>query len=53
MLTIKVHNNIVVIANAVIFISPSGKGILGGHADGTIVRYTFDEESQDLSKVCH
>ncbi|XP_019854623.1 PREDICTED: intraflagellar transport protein 172 homolog isoform X2 [Amphimedon queenslandica] len=33
--------------------SPSGQGILCGHADGTIVRYTFDNDSE-LSKgpVC-
>ena len=30
--------------------SPSGQGILCGHADGTIVRYTFDNDSE-LSKV--
>lgn len=30
--------------------SPSGQGILCGHADGTIVRYTFEGESE-LSKV--
>ena len=32
--------------------SPTGQGILCGHADGTIVRYTFEGESE-LSKVHH
>ncbi len=31
--------------------SPSGTGILSGHADGTIVRYLFEEDGSDLSKV--
>ena len=32
-------------------VSPSGKGILCGHADGNIVRYTFEGETGDLTKV--
>lgn len=31
--------------------SPSGKGIVCGHADGAIVRYMFEEESAELTKV--
>lgn len=31
--------------------SPSGSGVLCGHADGTIVRYTFTDEDSDMSKV--
>nr|XP_014345853.1 PREDICTED: intraflagellar transport protein 172 homolog [Latimeria chalumnae] len=30
----------------------SGKGILSGHADGTIVRYFFDDEGLGESQVC-
>ncbi|XP_021109553.1 intraflagellar transport protein 172 homolog [Heterocephalus glaber] len=30
----------------------SGKGILSGHADGTIVRYFFDDEGSGESQVC-
>ena len=33
------------------FHSPSGKGIVCGHADGSIVRYMFEEEGGDLTKV--
>lgn len=32
--------------------SPSGKGILSGHADGTIIRYFFEEEGAGLTRVC-
>ena len=32
-------------------LSPSGKGILCGHADGNIVRYIFEGETGDLTKV--
>jgi hypothetical protein len=31
--------------------SPSGKGIISGHADGTIVRYFFEEDGSGLSRV--
>lgn len=31
--------------------SVSGKGILSGHADGTIVRYFFDDEGSGESQV--
>lgn len=31
--------------------SPSGKGIISGHADGTIVRYFFEEDSSGLARV--
>lgn len=31
--------------------SCSGKGILSGHADGTIVRYFFDDEGSGESQV--
>ena len=31
--------------------SPSGKGILSGHADGSIVRYFFDDEGSGDSQV--
>lgn len=33
------------------FFSCSGKGILSGHADGTIVRYFFDDEGSGESQV--
>lgn len=33
-------------------LSCSGKGILSGHADGTIVRYFFDDEGSGESQVC-
>ena len=32
--------------------SPSGKGIISGHADGTIVRYFFEEDGAGLARVC-
>ena len=32
--------------------SPSGKGMLCGHADGSIVRYLFEEEGPEFTKVC-
>jgi hypothetical protein len=32
--------------------SPSGKGILSGHADGSIIRYFFDDEGSGDSQVC-
>ena len=31
--------------------SPSGKGIISGHADGTIVRYFFEDEGSGLARV--
>ena len=31
--------------------SPSGKGVICGHADGSIVRYMFEEEGAELTKV--
>ena len=31
--------------------SPSGKGIVCGHADGSLVRYMFEEEGGELTKV--
>lgn len=31
--------------------SPSGKGIISGHADGTIVRYFFEEDGAGLARV--
>ena len=31
--------------------SPSGKGFISGHADGTIVRYFFEDDGSGLSKV--
>ena len=31
--------------------SPSGKGILSGHADGSIIRYFFDDEGSGDSQV--
>ncbi len=36
------------------YISNSGKGILSGHADGSIVRYFFDDEGSGDSqgKIC-
>ncbi len=33
--------------------SPSGKGVLCGHADGSIVRFTFEGGAGDLSRVSH
>ena len=33
--------------------SPSGKGIISGHADGTIVRYFFEDEGAGLAGVSH
>ena len=32
-----------------IFSSPSGDGVISGHADGKIVRYTFQEEHSRVS----
>lgn len=32
-------------------VSVSGKGILSGHADGTVVRYFFDDEGSGESQV--
>ena len=32
--------------------SPSGKGIISGHADGTIIRYFFEDEGSGLARVC-
>lgn len=31
--------------------SPSGKGILSGHADGAIVRYIFEDDGSGLTQV--
>ena len=31
--------------------SPSGKGILSGHADGAVVRFFFDDEGSGDSQV--
>lgn len=31
--------------------SPSGKGILSGHADGSIIRYFFDDEGSGDTQV--
>ena len=31
--------------------SPSGKGIISGHTDGTIVRYFFEDEGSGLAGV--
>ena len=31
--------------------SPTGKGIISGHADGTIVRYFFEEDGAGLARV--
>ena len=33
--------------------SPSGKGIISGHADGTIVRYFLEDEGAGLAKVSY
>lgn len=35
------------------FLSPSGKGILSGHADGSIIRYFFDDEGSGDAQVIH
>lgn len=35
----------------VFFCSVSGRGILSGHADGTIVRFFFDDEGSGESQV--
>lgn len=32
-------------------LSVSGKGILSGHADGTVVRYFFDDDGSGESQV--
>lgn len=32
-------------------VSVSGKGILSGHADGTVVRYFFDDEGSGETQV--
>lgn len=32
-------------------LSVSGKGILSGHSDGTVVRYFFDDEGSGESQV--
>ena len=34
-----------------IVVSSSGKGFISGHADGTIVRYFFEDDGSGLSKV--
>lgn len=31
--------------------SPSGKGVITGHADGTIVRYMLEEEGGNMARV--
>lgn len=36
---------------SVFLCSVSGKGILSGHADGTIVRFFFDDEGSGESQV--
>lgn len=36
---------------SVFFCSVSGRGILSGHADGTIVRFFFDDEGSGESQV--
>jgi len=33
-----------------IAVSPSGKGIISGHADGTIIRYFFEDEGSGLAR---
>lgn len=33
--------------------SVSGKGMLSGHADGTVVRYFFDDEGSGESQVLY
>lgn len=35
----------------VVVCSSSGKGFISGHADGTIVRYFFEDDASGLSKV--
>lgn len=42
------HNCIIL---SVFLCSVSGKGILSGHADGTIVRFFFDDEGSGESQV--
>ncbi len=44
----------VVLSVSVVFVfcvSVSGKGILAGHADGTVVRYFLEDESSGESQV--
>ena len=31
--------------------SPSGKGMISGHADGTIIRFMFEEDGSGLAGV--
>lgn len=37
--------------NSFCHLSVSGKGILSGHADGTVVRYFFDDDGSGESQV--
>lgn len=41
----------VTLHHSVFFCSVSGRGILSGHADGTIVRFFFDDEGSGESQV--
>ena len=48
------NTNLTIVYSPIILprcVSPSGKGVLGGHADGAIVRYTFEGEPGDLARV--
>lgn len=37
--------------SVLIFFSPSGKGILSGHADGSVVRYFLEDEGTGETQV--